>query len=156
MEAFTKEAAAAMDRASKGDYYRKILQTGLRGELIGYAGKVNAALATMDEKTKSFSHSAGRIGEDIQSVVFSVSTSAEQLSASSDFLTKNVRNIAQQAHDMRMATEESSEALNGIAAATEQFSGSIREIGNRINSSAQLTELAVMRARSVDESHHQT
>lgn len=150
-EAFTKEAAAAMNCASQGDYYRKILPRGLRGDLVGYAEKVNAALDAMDHQTRTFQESAGRIGKDIQSVVGVVSSSAEQLSANSDFLTRNVSQIAAQAADMQRAAEESSEALDGIASATEQFSGSIRQIGEQIAGSTQLTEVAVTRARTADE-----
>lgn len=149
-EAFAKEAAGAMGHASRGSYYRKILPKGLRGDLIGYAGTVNAALDAMSEKTRSFTHSAGRIGEDIQSVVGSVSSSAKQLSDSSDFLSRQVSRIAEQANDMRLAADDSTDALNGIAVATEQFSASIRQIGAQINGSAELAEAAVSRARVAD------
>lgn len=150
-EAFAKEAAGAMGHASRGSYYRKILPKGLRGDLIGYAGTVNAALDAMSEKTRSFTYSAGRIGEDIQSVVGSVSSSAKQLSDSSDFLSRQVSRIAEQANDMRLAADDSTEALNGIAVATEQFSASIRQIGAQINGSAELAEAAVSRARVADD-----
>lgn len=149
-EAFAKEAAGAMGHASRGSYYRKILPRGLRGDLIGYAGTVNAALDAMHEKTRNFSDSAGRIGDDIQSVVGSVSNSAKQLSDSSDFLSRQVSRIAEQANDMRLAADDSTEALNGIAVATEQFSASIRQIGVQINGSAELAEAAVSRARVAD------
>jgi methyl-accepting chemotaxis protein len=150
-EAFAKEAAGAMGHASRGSYYRKILPKGLRGDLIGYAGTVNAALDAMSEKTRSFTYNAGRIGEDIQSVVGSVSSSAKQLSDSSDFLSRQVSRIAEQANDMRLAADDSTEALNGIAVATEQFSASIRQIGAQINGSAELAEAAVSRARVADD-----
>ncbi|OSQ43807.1 methyl-accepting chemotaxis protein [Thalassospira alkalitolerans] len=150
-EAFAKEAAGAMGHASRGAYYRKILPKGLRGDLVGYAGTVNAALDAMDEKTRNFNDSAGRIGDDIQSVVGSVSNSARQLSDSSDFLSRQVSRIADQANDMRVAADDSSEALNGIAVATEQFSASIRQIGAQIDGSAQLAEVAVSRARLADD-----
>ena len=149
-EAFAKEAAGAMGHASRGSYYRKILPRGLRGDLIGYAGTVNAALDAMHEKTRNFSDSAGRIGDDIQSVVGSVSNSAKQLSDSSDFLSRQVSRIAEQANDMRLSADDSTEALNGIAVATEQFSASIRQIGAQINGSAELAEAAVSRARVAD------
>ena len=55
-EAFTKEAAAAMNCASRGDYYRKIVPRGLRGDLVGYAEKVNSALEIMDVQTLSLIH----------------------------------------------------------------------------------------------------
>ncbi|MCC9625992.1 methyl-accepting chemotaxis protein [Thalassospira sp. MA62] len=150
-EAFSKEAAAAMHMAANGDYYRKILPLGLRGDLIGYADKVNAALDAMDLKTKDFHNSASRIGDDIQSVAGIVSTSARQLSSNSDFLSRNVHDIAGQAQEMRRAAEESSEALNGIASATEQFSGSIRNIGTQIQGAAQLTKAAVAQARTTGD-----
>lgn len=150
-EAFTKEAAAAMNCASRGEYFRKILPRGLRGDLVGYAEKVNHALSMMDEQTETFRSSAGRIGDDIRFVVSDLSNSAEVLSSNSDFLSQNVGKIATQATDMRKAAEESSQALDGIATATEQFSGSIRQIGAQIEGSAALTEAAVSRARTADE-----
>lgn len=52
---------------------------------------------------------------------------------------------------MRKAAEESSAALDGIATATEQFSGSIQQIGSQIDGSATLSETAVERARSAAE-----
>ena len=150
-EAFTKEAAAAMNCASRGDYYRKIVPRGLRGDLVGYAEKVNSALEIMDVQTKTFRSSAGRIGDDLKLVVGDLSNSARSLSSNSDFLSQNVTRIADQAAEMRKAAEESSAALDGIATATEQFSGSIQQIGSQIDGSATLSETAVERARSAAE-----
>ncbi|MDG4720273.1 MULTISPECIES: methyl-accepting chemotaxis protein [Thalassospira] len=150
-EAFTKEAAAAMNCASRGDYYRKIVPRGLRGDLIGYAEKVNNALDIMDVQTKTFRSSAGRIGDDLKFVVGDLSDSARKLTSNSDFLSQNVTKIADQSSEMRRAAEESSAALDGIATATEQFSGSIKQIGSQIDGSASLSEVAVERARSAGE-----
>ncbi len=150
-EAFAKEAAAAMNCASKGDYYRKIVPRGLRGDLIGYAEKVNNALDIMDVQTRTFRSSAGRIGDDLKLVVGDLSDSARKLTSNSDFLSQNVIKIAEQSSEMRSAAEESSAALDGIATATEQFSGSIKQIGSQIDGSASLSEVAVERARSAGE-----
>tara|TARA_B100000123_G_scaffold122828_1_gene90715 strand:+ start:1102 stop:2430 length:1329 start_codon:yes stop_codon:yes gene_type:complete len=150
-EAFTKEAAAAMNCASRGDYFRKIIPRGLRGDLVGYAQKVNQALDVMDAQTRTFRNSAGQIGDDLKLVVGDLSDSARKLTTNSDFLSQNVGKIAIQAAEMRRAADESSAALDGIATATEQFSGSIQQIGCQIDGSASLSETAVERARSAGE-----
>jgi len=150
MEAFTKEASGAMTTASQGAYFRKILPSGLQGDFLDYAAKVNAALDAMDSKTRAFSSSAGEIGEDIQRVVQSVSGAAQQLSGESDALSQRVGAIAQQADHVREAAEQSTDALDGIAAATEEFAASIRDIGEQITGSAQLAENAVTRADIAD------
>lgn len=150
-EAFTKEAAAAMNCASKGDYFRKILPRGLRGDVVGYAEKVNHALDAMDAQTRTFRNSATRIGDDLKLVVGDLSDRARKLNANSDFLSQNVTRIAEQNAEMRKAAEESSSVLNSIATTTEQFSGSIQQIGSQIDGSASLSEVAVKRARSAGE-----
>ncbi|MDP2697442.1 methyl-accepting chemotaxis protein [Thalassospira sp.] len=145
-EAFTKEASGAMQHAARGAYYRKILPAGLRGDFIDYAAKVNAALTAMDGKTRNFATSAGKIGDNIGQVVSSVSSAAGQLSDNSQSLATRINDISQQAEHVRQATGESSTALDGIAAATGQFSASIRDIGSQISGSAGMAEAAVRRA----------
>lgn len=142
-EAFTKEAAGAMSHAASGAYYRKILPKGLQGDLIEYAAKVNAALNAMDDKTRTFTYSAGAIGDNIQSVVTSVSVAAGQLSQNSSALSQRVENIAHQAREVDAAAAQSTAALDGIAEATDQFISSIRNIGTQMTGAVSLAEHAV-------------
>ncbi|OSQ36182.1 hypothetical protein TMES_18830 [Thalassospira mesophila] len=145
-EAFTREAAGAMTHAAAGAYYRKILPKGLQGDLIEYAAKVNAALNAMDDKTRTFTYSAGAIGDNIQSVVTSVSVAAGQLSQNSNALSQRVEIIALQARDVDAAAAESAASLDGIAEATERFISSIRDIGTQMSGAVNLAENAVENA----------
>jgi methyl-accepting chemotaxis protein len=142
-EAFTKEAAGAMTHAASGAYYRKILPKGLQGDLIDYAAKVNAALMAMDDKTRTFTHSAGAIGDNIQCVVTSVSVAASQLSQNSGALSQRVENIARQARDVDEAATQSTASLDGIAEATDGFISSIRNIGTQMTGAVGLAGHAV-------------
>ncbi|AUG52216.1 methyl-accepting chemotaxis protein [Thalassospira marina] len=151
-EAFTKEAAGAMTHAAAGAYYRKILPKGLQGDLIEYAAKVNQALNAMDDKTRTFTYSAGAIGDNIQCVVTSVSVAAGQLSQNSGALSRRVDDIAAQAREVDAVATQSAASLDGIAEATEDFITSIRDIGTQMTGAVSLAGHAVGNAN--EASHH--
>ena len=65
VESFGKEANAAMQHAAEGQYYRRIVMTGMVGEFGAYSRQINSGLEAMDEKSRDFVDGATRIGANI-------------------------------------------------------------------------------------------
>lgn len=145
-EAFAKEAGAALEYASRGKYFRKILLRGITGDFITYAAVVNAGLEAMDKKTKDFVESASAIGNNIKGVVHTVSAAAQELEASSGSLGSVAARTSEQSNTVSGAASGAYQNVEGVAAATEEFNASIREVHSQVVRSAELASMAVSHA----------
>lgn len=149
-EAFTKEAAAALDYASKGKYFRKIITTGMRGDFTVYAQKVNNGMTAMETTSQSFIANASKIGGEIKGVVSSVSSTAEELSCSAQSMGAIANQTSALSKTVAEAANDASANVEGVAAATEEFSASIQEVSEQIGRSAQKASEAVSKAAQTD------
>lgn len=124
LEAFGKEADAAMIAAAEKRYYRKIQLKGFRGDFVNYAKRINTTLATMADNDKKLSSFTERMLKDAVTVS----------------ITVNEGSIAN-AHivnGIRLARNES----QGIAAATEEMVTGIHTISEEAKKSAELSSHA--------------
>ncbi|WP_417790227.1 methyl-accepting chemotaxis protein [Terasakiella pusilla] len=150
-EAFAREAGAALEYASKGKYFRKILLRGITGDFINYAAVVNDGLDAMGKKTTDFVKSASAIGANIKGVVHNVSSAAQELEASSSSLGDVAVRTSNQSETVRDAAGSASSNVESVAAATEEFNTSINEIHAQVTRSAEMASEAVGRAGDANE-----
>lgn len=151
MEAFSKEAGAALEYASRGRYFRKILLHGMNGDFSTYARVVNDGLDAMGQKTKDFVDGAGSIGANIKGVVTGVSSAAQELDASSQSLAALAEQTSSLSETVRAAANSASGNVESVAAATEEFTQSIREIHDQVKHSARKANSAVKSATHASE-----
>ncbi|MBK4722911.1 sensory rhodopsin II transducer [Azospirillum sp. YIM DDC1] len=150
VESFGKEANAAMQHAAEGQYYRRIVMTGMVGEFGAYARQINDGLAAMDGKSREFVESATRIGANIKEVAQSLSASAAQLEASSTAMTATAATASEQSFSAASAAEQVSSNVDGVAAATGEVSGAIGEVAQGVSRTADLARSSVEKVREAD------
>ncbi|TAK47318.1 MAG: chemotaxis protein [Xanthobacteraceae bacterium] len=124
LEAFGKEADAAMQAASQARYYRKIVTRGFRGDFARYAENINATLDKMAQNAEQLGMFTERMLKDAVTIS----------------MTVNEGNIAN-AHivnGIKHARDES----QSIAAATEQMVAGIQAISHDAENAASLSTQA--------------
>jgi methyl-accepting chemotaxis protein len=143
VEAFTREAGAALKYAAKDEFFRTILPEGMVGSFARRAEIVNNGLTAMDNKTSTFEKNAAAMGHNIRSVVQTVLSTVTQMQASAESMSLTAQNTSVQ-----------SNTVESVAAATEEFSASISEVSTQVNRSAELSQTAVQRTQVADQTIH--
>ena len=79
----------------------------------------------------------------VTSMIGSVSESAQELNSAAEAMTGNAESVKQQAESVAHSALEASENVNAVAAASEELSASISEIGRNVGESVSLANGAV-------------
>lgn len=154
VEAFTREAGAALKYASKDEFFRTILPEGMVGSFARRAEIVNNGLTAMDIKTSTFEKNAASMGRNIREVVQTVLSTVTQMQASAQSMSSTAQNTSEQSNTVAEAARTSAHNVENVAAATEEFSASISEVSTQVNRSADLSQTAVQRTQVADETIH--
>jgi methyl-accepting chemotaxis protein len=149
-DAFVREAAASMDHARQGKFYRKVLETGMLGSFKRAARIVNGANDSMREKLAANRKLAVDFQDEVGSVVQSVAGSANALREHAESLVKIAEDTQQRSLVVSAASEEATANVQTVAAAAEELSASIREISSRVGDAAAIATQAAAEARAVD------
>ncbi|WP_417795089.1 methyl-accepting chemotaxis protein [Terasakiella pusilla] len=154
VEAFTREAGAALKYAAKDEFFRTILPEGMVGSFARRAEIVNNGLTAMDNKTSTFEKNAAAMGHNIRSVVQTVLSTVTQMQASAESMSLTAQNTSVQSNTVAEAAQTSAQNVESVAAATEEFSASISEVSTQVNRSAELSQTAVQRTQVADQTIH--
>lgn len=87
----------------------------------------------------------------VNSVVKDIAISAQDLNASSNYLTSMSQDTSQMASSLASAAEQTSSNMQAVASATEELTASINEISRRVTESAASTKRAVDQANKTNE-----
>ncbi|MGH1377729.1 MAG: methyl-accepting chemotaxis protein [Alphaproteobacteria bacterium] len=151
VESFAREAAASLEFAARGDYYRKINLTGIVGNLRVYSEIINNGLESMETKTTEFSTQAGEMGGKIMHLVEALSSTTTQLEASASEMSATSEETSVQSSTVADAAGTASANVTTVAAATEEFSASIVEVSDQVSRSADTAKSAVTEADSAEK-----
>lgn len=102
------------------------------------------------ERKAEMNDLANKFEREIGKIITTVSTSAEQLEASSKTLTRttdNVERVSQRASD---AAGGAAANVHSVAAASEELASSITEISRQVAESARISQEAVEQAKTTD------
>jgi methyl-accepting chemotaxis protein len=146
-EAYCRESQAAMEHANQRQYFRKIIQTGLRGDFSRYAGIINASLDLMksrDAEALEFAEKKVRV------LVQEVSSASTQLRQSSDRLMNNATQTVSQAMTSAAAAEEASVNVQAVAGAAEELAASFGEINMQTTRATAISSEAMATAQRTD------
>jgi methyl-accepting chemotaxis protein len=150
VESFAREASAALEFAARGDYYRKIVLTGMVGNLKTYSQIINSGLGAMDNKTIEFSSEAGSMGGKIMSLINALSSTTTELEASASEMSSTAEETSVQSNIVSDAADTASNNVANVAAATEEFSTSIIEVSGQVKRSAEIAKAAVKNAEKAE------
>ncbi len=141
-DAYVRESRAALEHASGGRFYRRVLTRGLLGSFRHAAGVINAATDTMAqqgaklrEAEESRQQLADALEATIKGVVDNLAAAATELSATSQSLSSSAGRTAEQADTAASAAGQASQAMTAVASAVEELSSTVREIERQVNDS---------------------
>jgi methyl-accepting chemotaxis protein len=130
VEEFKLQAIAKAERdAAAHDAQNRVAAEARRAELIRFADNFEAAVGA---------------------IVSNVSASAVQLESAAGTLTRTAEITEDLSGQVAGASEEASTNMQSVAAATEQLSQSVDEIGRRVRESNRIAEAAVLQAQQTD------
>jgi methyl-accepting chemotaxis protein len=130
VEEFKLQAIAKAERdAAAQDAQNRASSAARRTELIRFADDFEAAVGT---------------------IVSNVSASAVQLESAAGTLTRTAETTQGLSNQVAGASEQASSNMQSVAAATEELSMSVDEIGRRVRESNKIAEAAVIQAEQTD------
>lgn len=148
VDAFIREATAAMDHVSQNKYFRRIIESGMQGTLLGGARIINRATQNVEDKMNGFMSIANDLDISLNDVVTQINMTADDLVKSTDAMQASVTATREEVSAAMRDSNETSKSVQAISAAAEEMSSCIAEI-------TQQTEKTSRTARSaVEESAH--
>lgn len=122
-------------------------------EAVAKAGREAAALeehnrAASEARRAEMIQFADRFETAVGAIVANVSSSAAQLEAAADTLTRTAETTQSLSTHVAGASEEASSNMQSVAAATDQLSMSVEQIGRQAQESSRIAASAVQQANS--------
>lgn len=143
VDAFIREATAAMEHVSRNQYFRRIIETGMQGALLSGAQIINRATQNVEDKMNGFVEVANDLDISLNRVVQQISTTAQDLTQSTDIMQCSVRATRQEVDSAVRDSNETSISVQTISAAAEEMSSCIREITQQMEKTSQVARSAV-------------
>lgn len=146
-EAFAKEVGAAMAATADKKYYRKIIETGLRGEFREYAGRINRTIDSMGEVALK----AHEIQDNVKSVVARVVARSSEITNVATDMGGRMDKSSNSTIDVANSAETTSQSASLVAAATEELSASVKEINRQVTHASNTAEEAKDNAIAIQD-----
>lgn len=147
-EAYSKECAAAIDYASQRKYYRKVATTGMRGEFIGYANRVNQVIDGMLNRKNA---TASFAGEKVEPAVNHVSNEAKELLTQAEEMSYISTSTIEQAIDVAASADQATANVQTVASASEELSASIGEINRQTEQASEIASNAAIEVQKTNQ-----
>ena len=135
VDAFVREAGAALQSAGEEKFYRRILPHGMLGCFRSGAHLINAAsaqLATQSDSLKAAERErlalADEFEQAIEEVVQTVAAASTQLHATAESLVATAQQASKQSLSASQASEQAAGNMATIASASEEIAATLREI----------------------------
>ncbi|MFN3688844.1 methyl-accepting chemotaxis protein [Salinarimonas sp.] len=146
IDAFVREAAAAMDAVRHNKYFRRILPDGLGGSLANAASIINEATEVIEHRVAAFNASTA----DFEAAIDGIVTTLAQSSSAMGDLARNLESGAAttnaRASAVAATSEEMAISVESVASAATQLSASAQEVVAEAQRSAERAKQAVARA----------
>jgi methyl-accepting chemotaxis protein len=152
-DAYVRESRASLEYASRGKFFRRVLLRGLPGTFKDAARVINtatekmaAAAQELADATRRRLELADRFESTINGVVTTVASAATEMSATAKLLHTNAGGTTERSVAVAAAAEQMSVNVQRVAAATEELSNTVSEVGRQVSESATFAEGAVTEA----------
>jgi methyl-accepting chemotaxis protein len=146
IDAYVRESTGAMHGVSEGRYHRKVLERGLPGAYLVAARTINAAMTAMESRVKEFGRFTESFEKGVGTVVVGVSSAATQMQESAASMTATAGETSREAASAADTTMQASRNVQAVAAAAEELSASVTEIGRQVTHSTEIARRAVEQA----------
>jgi methyl-accepting chemotaxis protein len=134
-DAFVRESRAALDYASKGKFFRRVLLRGLPGTFKSAARIINSATDEMAAGARALEEAklkrlqlADDFENTVKGIVSTVASASTELSATAQVLAKNAEGTTEMSMVVAAASEQMSVNTQHVAASTDKLSKSFGEV----------------------------
>ncbi len=142
-DAFVREAKVSLARVARGEFYRRVIETGMVGSFKDSAREINRTTVKMEEKFSAFRGLIDLFERDILRITDLLGLAADGLKGLSGSLSEVVDHSHAEADVITKSAGASSLNVNAVASAVTQLSTTIREISQQVNDYTALTGEAV-------------
>ncbi|MCK6418642.1 MAG: methyl-accepting chemotaxis protein [Alphaproteobacteria bacterium] len=146
MDAYIRESRAAMEYVSNNQYFRRILEDGLHGSILGTAQIINRAMDSVAVKMSGFSQVAQQVDTSLKDVVQEIRHSVSDLKGTTHTMNGVVETTQNGSKRVVQFSGEAAQNVQAISAAAEEMSSSISEISAQMNKTFEISRQAVARA----------
>ncbi|MCB9991704.1 MAG: methyl-accepting chemotaxis protein [Rhodospirillales bacterium] len=143
MDAFVREATAAMEYVSRNQYFRRILEDGMHGALLNGARVINSATESVEEKMNGFVSIADDFDASLKDVVMNINQTVSSLEGTAKTMAVTVSSTREGTESAVNKSDETSLNVQTISAAAEEMSSSIAEISQQVTKTSQVAGRAV-------------
>lgn len=152
-DAFVRESRAALEYASKGKFFRRVLLRGLPGTFRNAARVINAGTEEMQRGAQALEDARIRrlkLADDfeaaVRGIVTTVASASTQLTATAQLLSQNATGTTEQSVAVAASSEQMAVNVQRVAAATEELSNTVSEVGRQVEDSSRFAAGAVAEA----------
>jgi methyl-accepting chemotaxis protein len=160
-DAFVRESRAALDYASRGRFFRRVILRGLPGSFRSAAHIINAGTEDMQRAAKALDDARVRrlaIADEfetaVRGIVTTVASASTELAATAQLLSHNASGTTEQSVAVAAASEQMSVNVQRVAAATEELTQTVSEVGKQVEDSSNFAEGAVREAGRTQDIVH--
>lgn len=132
MDAFVRESVAAMEYVSHNQYFRKILEDGVKGALLSGARVINRATQSVSDKMEAFGAVAGDFEKSMAEVTARIGSTISGLTSATQEMEGSVASTGRETRSAASSSEETSHNVQAISAAAEEMSSAIMEISHQM------------------------
>jgi len=149
IDAFVRESSATIQAAGAGEFYRKIILTGMQGSFRRAADAINHGVDDVRGGLIDFMHkSADELESMVKTASDTMSASVQELGMTAVELTSLAQNGSQQAETLLVTTESASKQAKVVIVAIEQVTQSATEAEEKIMQCEVTTQEAVHKVES--------
>jgi methyl-accepting chemotaxis protein len=152
-DAFVRESRAALEYASKGKFFRRVLLRGLPGTFRNAARVINTGTEEMQRGAQALEDARIRrlkLADDfeaaVRGIVTTVASASTELTATAQLLAQNATGTTEQSVAVAASSEQMAVNVQRVAAATEQLSNTVSEVGRQVEDSSRFAAGAVAEA----------
>lgn len=143
MDAFVREATAAMEHVSRNRYFRRILEDGMQGALLNGARVINQATQSVEDKMNGFVSVADDLDRSLSDVVRQVDEIVSALESTAHTMQDTVTSARDGTENAVRSSDDTSRNVQTISAAAEEMSISIAEITAQMSQTSGIARTAV-------------
>jgi methyl-accepting chemotaxis protein len=151
VDAFVREATAAMYSVSQNKYFRRILRDGMQGSMLYGTDIINKATESVERKMNNFSAVAGDVDLSLSKVVEEINATVSDLERTALDMEHTVQSARQQTDIAARASGETSLSVDTISSAAEEMSASIAEISQQVTRTSTVANKAVADAEEAGQ-----
>lgn len=152
MDAYIRESTAVLGYVARNQYFRRILENGLSGDLLMGARTINTATDKVAKKMTDCKVVANDVDASLTHIVGDISDTSGRLSSAAEQMQGTVVSTRAGTSEAITSTDETSQNVQAIASAAEQMSISIAEIGQQMSRTSSIASQAVQETTIAKES----